>query len=89
MAERKRGRAAVEQRQRRLQRTNGLCEHCLKKGKVTAATVVNHIVALTHGGSDEDDNTENLCGACDKIATAKQFGFKAKVAIGRDGWPSS
>lgn len=84
-----RGRKAVEQRKRRLQRTNGLCEHCLNKGKVTAATVVNHIVALAHGGSDDDGNTENLCGPCDRIATAKQFGQKVRQQIGLDGWPTS
>ena len=96
MTERLRGRAAVEQRKRRLQRTNGLCERCEGRGRwagnglgrITAASVVNHIVPLIHGGSDEDDNTENLCGPCDKIVTAQQFGFKVKVAIGTDGWPT-
>jgi 5-methylcytosine-specific restriction protein A len=54
---------------------------------VSAAKVVNHIIPLVHGGSDEDDNTENLCAPCDKFVTAEQFGFKQKPTIGRDGWP--
>lgn len=90
-----RGRAAVAQRKRRLERTNRLCERCLGigrwkgkgSGRVSAATVVNHIVPLAHGGSDEDENTENLCSPCDKIVTAVQFGYRQRLAIGKDGWP--
>jgi 5-methylcytosine-specific restriction protein A len=85
----------MAQRKRRLKRTNGLCERCLGTGRwagkglgrVSVARVVNHIVALTHGGSDDDENTENLCGPCDKFVTAQQFGFKQKPQIGADGWP--
>jgi 5-methylcytosine-specific restriction protein A len=88
MAERLRGRAGQAQRKRRLDRTNGLCEHCLAKGRVMIATVVNHKIPLVQGGPDTDENTENLCGPCDKIETARQFGFKApRVRIGADGWP--
>lgn len=93
--ERLRGRAGQAQRKRRLARTNGLCERCSGSGrwigkglgKVSAATVVNHIVPLIHGGSDEDENTENLCRSCDLIVTAEQFNHKRKVQIGVDGWP--
>jgi 5-methylcytosine-specific restriction enzyme A len=85
--ERKRGRAAVELRRRRLDRTNGLCEMCLPN-RATLATVVDHIIPLAHGGSDDDGNTRNLCRAHDLEATAKQFGQKApKQTIGADGWP--
>lgn len=90
-----RGRAAVAQRKRRMERHHGLCWRCLGVerwtgqglGKVTAAKIVNHIVPLIHGGSDDDDNTENLCVPCDKFVTAQQFGFKQKHQIGADGWP--
>jgi 5-methylcytosine-specific restriction protein A len=97
VVERLRGRAAVAQRKRRLARTHGLCERCsgLNRwhgqgtGRVSVATVVNHIIPLAHGGSDEDDNTENLCRECDLIVTAEQFGYRApKRQIGRDGWPT-
>lgn len=82
-----RGRKAVEQRKRRLKRTNGLCERCLPN-RVTAATVVDHIKPLAHGGSDDDSNTRNLCGPCHAEVTAEQFGLKApKKQIGADGWP--
>ena len=95
MAERLRGRAGVAQRKRRLARTSGLCERCQGIGRwegkgltrVSIATVVNHIVPLAHGGSDEDENTENLCRPCDLIVTAEQFDHKQKQQIGLDGWP--
>ena len=83
-----RGRRGVEQRKRRLARTNGLCEHCLAEGRTSLATVVNHKTPLAHGGSDEDENTENLCRACDLVETARQFGLRApRQEIGVDGWP--
>lgn len=89
MAERLRGRAAVAQRKRRLQRTNGLCEDCLKDGMVKAAAEVDHIKPLSLGGSDEDDNTRNLCKPHHDKRTAEQFGRRAKVTIGADGWSTS
>lgn len=87
MTERLRGRKGVEQRKRRLRRTNGLCEMCLVEGKTVIATVVNHKIPLAHDGSDDDYNTENLCGDHDRIVTARQFGHKVKQEIGVDGWP--
>jgi 5-methylcytosine-specific restriction protein A len=97
--ERLRGRAGQQQRKRRLKRHHGLCWRCLGverwtgKGlnRVTVATIVNHIIPLIHGGSDDDENTENLCRECDRIVTAGQFGHEArpvKKRIGADGWPN-
>lgn len=89
MTERLRGRAGKAQRLRRLARTRGLCEECLKEGRTEAAKIVNHKVPLVHGGPDTDDNTENLCKRHDEIVTAKQFGFTVKPTIGNDGWPAT
>lgn len=85
-----RGRAGVKQRERRLARSDGLCQHCLvaEPKRIRIATVVNHIKPLAHGGSDEDGNTENLCRECDLIETARVFGYKQpKRETGADGWP--
>lgn len=88
MTDRLRGRAGVKQRERRLRRTNYLCEHCTAEGKVMIATVVNHKTPLAHGGTDDDSNTENLCRQHDLEVTAEQFGYKKpKQPIGVDGWP--
>ncbi|MFS0736947.1 HNH endonuclease signature motif containing protein [Sphingomonas sp. 1P06PA] len=86
MIKRLRGSAGKAQRLRRLERTQGLCEHCRAKGIATIATVVDHIVPLAHGGSDNDSNTRNLCRECDRDATAAQFGHRKVVRIGLDGW---
>ena len=89
MVERLRGRAGQAQRDRRLKRTNYLCEHCLAKGVTTPAERVNHKRPLAHGGTDDDGNTENLCIECDRLVTADQFEKKARhrIEIGEDGWP--
>lgn len=83
-----RGRAGQKQRLRRLKRSRGLCEHCLREKRTVAATVVDHIVPLALGGSDGDDNTRNLCDAHHAIATAEQFGFKASGACDASGFPT-
>lgn len=82
-----RGRKAVEQRNRRLARTNYLCEHCLPR--YVPATVVDHIIPLAKGGDDTDANTRNLCGPCHDKVTAEQFGYRKKLRFGADGWPVS
>lgn len=87
MTERLRGRRAVAQRERRMRRTHGLCEDCLVEGRSIPASVVDHIVPLAHGGSDEDENTRNLCDPCHAKRTAEQFGHRQKQEIGADGWP--
>lgn len=84
-----RGRAAVAQRDRRLQRTNYLCELCLPD-RVTLANVVDHIIPLAHGGPDTDENTRNLCDDHHRQVTAGQFGhqYREHKTIGPDGWPA-
>ena len=87
MAQRLRGRRAVEQRKRRLA-AEPLCRDCYAKGRITPATVPDHIIPLALGGSDDDSNIRCLCDDCHAIRTAEQFGHKApRKAIGRDGWP--
>ena len=85
-----RGRAGVAQRRRRMKRSNGLCEHCLAKGITRAAVIVNHIIRLEHGGSDLDENTENLCKPCDDRVTAEQVGRidPAKRGVDLKGRPA-
>jgi 5-methylcytosine-specific restriction protein A len=92
VVERLRGRAGQKQRKLRLARTDGLCQHCDAKGLTTLATIVDHIVPLAKGGSDEDINTRNLCDPCHIEVTAEQFGHAAPIkgkGVGRDGRPTS
>jgi len=92
VGERLRGRAGQRARLRRLRRTNGLCEHCLKARRTRAAVEVDHITPLALGGEDVDGNTRNLCRPCHLAATAKQFGHEAPIGargIGASGRPTS
>lgn len=41
-----------------------LCVECEKAGRVTLATQRDHIVPLTEGGEDTDENTQGLCRPC-------------------------
>jgi hypothetical protein len=70
MPERLRGRAGVKQRDRRLRRTNYLCELCLEKGITREAKIVDHKIPLAFGGTDDDENTQNLCNECNDFKTA-------------------
>ena len=58
------------------------------KGKTALATVVDHIKPLALGGDDSDENTRNLCDPCHDDVTAEQFGYRKRVEIGLDGWPT-
>lgn len=69
-----RGRPGQRQRERRLRRTNYLCEDCQAEGKVTIATEVHHDIPLVVGGPDTDDNTMNLCADHHRKRTAQQQG---------------
>lgn len=68
-----------KQRKRILARDRGLCQMCLRAGRVTAATEVDHIVNKASGGSDADTNLEAICSPCHAIKT------RAEATAGRHG----
>ena len=80
------GRKGQELRQRRLKRSNYLCEDCLDEGKTTLATAVDHVIPLHAGGQDVCSNTRNLCDPHHRDKTNRDMGYKAKPTIGIDGW---
>lgn len=41
-----------------------MCRICGTRDIVTAATIVDHIVPLSQGGSDERSNKQGLCEPC-------------------------
>ena len=81
-----RGRNGVEQRKRRLA-AEPLCRDCTAKGYITASMVPDHIIPLSQGGPDTDDNIRCLCGACHEDRTREQFGHRQVVGSDTDGWP--
>ena len=59
-----------------------LCRACKQQGRVTAATIRDHIKPLAEGGTDDDDNIQPLCDDCNDRKTA---GESAR-GIRRDRW---
>lgn len=55
-----------------LKRDNGLCQPCIKQGRVTKATQVDHIVQKKSGGTDEESNLQAICTECHKLKTARE-----------------
>ncbi|WP_201780617.1 HNH endonuclease [Sphingomonas sp. Leaf257] len=41
-----------------------LCRYCLARGRVTPATILDHIVALALGGTNDIANLAPACRAC-------------------------
>ena len=56
-------------RQATLARDKFLCQECLRKGRLTVATEVDHIIPLEEGGTDEGSNLQSLCHDCHALKT--------------------
>ncbi|SKB27041.1 HNH endonuclease signature motif containing protein [Sphingopyxis flava] len=86
MGERIRGRKGQQLRRRRLA-NEPLCRRCKERGRITAATVPDHIKPLALGGEDVDENIRCLCDDCHDQVTREQFGHRRRTEVGADGWP--
>ena len=80
-----RGRKLQRMRSEHL-RANPLCVVCLSKGLTVAACELDHVLALTNGGTNDLDNMQGLCTACHADKTRQDLGHKPRPAIGLDGW---
>lgn len=65
--------------------THPLCVMCQAKGRVTAATVPDHIKALVNGGADTEENLQSLCAPCHAIKTAADLGHQERAQFYADG----
>lgn len=75
--ERLRGSAAVKRRARWLE-LHPLCVECTKEGRVTAATVVDHVTPLWKGGADDyEKNGQSLCDPHHDAKTAQEAAERA------------
>lgn len=73
-------------------RDHPLCVMCEREGRVTGATIVDHIIP--HKGDPklmwDHDNWQSLCKPHhDRDKQAIDRGGKPKAPIGIDGWPTS
>lgn len=65
-------------RERILQRDAGLCQQCLREGRIhhvagkKFAAHVDHIKPKSQGGSDDDSNLETLCRSCHQDKTDRE-----------------
>lgn len=59
---------------------NPVCRYCLAQKRLTPSTIVDHIVALSLGGSNLRDNLTGSCRSCnaDKAIVEQR--------VGRMGW---
>ena len=65
-----------------LKRDGGLCQACLKAGRVTEATDVDHIVPTAAGGAFYAlENLQSLCRPCHQAKTVSEgvFGHSGTV----------
>lgn len=85
--QRTRGRKLQAMREQHF-RKEPLCVMCQVQGRITLAQELDHVVALSKGGSDRGKR-QGLCKEHHLQKTAKDKGinYHPKVTIGKDGWP--
>ena len=49
-----------------------LCRPCNEAGRVTAATIMDHIKPLAEGGTADRENLQPICRDCHTAKTAKE-----------------
>jgi len=74
-------------RERVLKRDGYLCRTCRDKGRVTPATEVHHVIALSQGGTDDDGNLLGLCQDCHLESDAANRGHRRRPTFTSDGRP--
>lgn len=76
-----------------LARDKHLCQVCLKAGRITVATEVDHIKPKAKGGTDDHDNLQSICTDCHTDKTAQEAAeaqgrtVRAKPKYDKDGFP--
>jgi len=89
-AERLRGRK-LQAARLRIWARDPRCQMCGELTDITPGTnrpfELDHKLALTNGGTNEDENLQVLCLDCHESKTAKDLGTSVKRRIGLDGWP--
>ena len=53
-----------------LKRDYGLCQPCMKVGRIHLAQEVDHIISKAEGGTDDMDNLQAIATECHRVKTA-------------------
>lgn len=67
-----------KRRERILKRDKGLCQECLRNGRLTPVgdkpytAFCDHIIPKAEGGTDDDDNLQTLCKPCHQAKTDRE-----------------
>lgn len=75
-------------RQQAMTRDKRLCQPCLRAGRVTPATEVDHVMPKAKGGTDDMANLAAICHKCHAEKTIRENGGRVKLRISLDGWPA-
>jgi len=71
-------------------RRNPLCAECLRQGRTTAATCVDHV--KPHRGDVQllldRSNLQSLCDACHSAKKQQRERLGFNTDVGADGWPT-
>jgi 5-methylcytosine-specific restriction protein A len=62
------------------------CVHCLNDGRHTVATEVDHIIPVSYGGTNDDDNLQSLCKPCHSSKTGGEAAAQRQRTMLMDGW---
>jgi 5-methylcytosine-specific restriction protein A len=49
-----------------------LCQPCLRDGRTSVGTQVDHIVPKSQGGSDDDGNLQCICSECHRVKSSRE-----------------
>lgn len=64
-----------------------LCGHCRLITVYPSGFELDHRIALTNGGTNDDSNLQVLHHECHEAKTNADLGYAPKIATGADGWP--
>lgn len=51
---------------------HGLCQPCMRRGRITPFNAVDHKVPKSRGGTDHPTNRQCICNPCHKAKTAAE-----------------